>query len=81
MGSDTSTAWYHSVGIQLPRACMSDTSIIAWYCELLSVSIACALRLGVASIGILLYWKWLTLYGKNISGVGQVPMDGSHPRP
>ena len=55
MGSDISTAWYQSIGIRLPRACMSNTSVIAWYRELLSVSIVCALRWGVASVGILLY--------------------------
>ena len=81
MGSDTSIAWYQSIGRQLPRACMLDTSIIAWYRELLSVSIACALRWGVASVEILLYWAWLTLYGKNISGARQAPVDGFLPGP
>ena len=60
---------------------MSDTSIIASYRELLSVSIACALRWGLASIGILLYWVWLTLYGKNILDVAQALVGGSHPGP
>ena len=81
MGSDTSIAWYHSIGIRLPRACMFDTSVIAWCRELLSVSIACALRWGVTFVGILLYWAWLTLYGKNILGAGQAPVSGSHPGP
>ena len=75
----TSTAWYHSVGIRLPRACMSGTSVISWYHELLDVNISCGLRWRVASIGILLYWAWLTLYGKNISGAGQTLMGNSHP--
>ena len=57
---------------------MSDTSIIAWYRELLSVSIACPLRWGLAFIGILLYWVWLTLYGKNILDVVQALLGGSH---
>ena len=48
-------AWYQSIGIRLPRDCMSDTNVITWYRELLSVSIACALRWGVAYVGILLY--------------------------
>ena len=69
MGFDTSIAWYQSVGIRLPGAYMSG--VIAWYDELLNVSIACALRWGVASVGILLYWAWLTLYRKNISGAGK----------
>ena len=58
---------------------MSGTNIIAWFHELLNVNISCALRWGVASIGILLYWAWLTLYGKNISDAGQAPIGGSHP--
>ena len=45
------------------------------------VNIACAIRRGVASVGIILYWAWLTLYGKNISGMGHVPVGGSHPGP
>ena len=32
--------------------------------ELSKVNIACALRWGVASVGIKPYWAWLTLYGK-----------------
>ena len=58
---------------------MLDTNVIAWYRELLSVSITCALRWGVAFVGILLYWVWLTLYRKNISGTRQAPVGGSHP--
>ena len=38
MGSDT------SIGRRLPKAYMSDTSVIAWFRELLSVSIAYAFR-------------------------------------
>ena len=49
------TIWHQNIGIRSPKACMSDTSVIAWCRELLSVSIACALGWGVASIGILLY--------------------------
>ena len=48
---------------------------------IVKVNIACALRWRVASIGIILYWTWLTLYGKNILGTGHVPMGGSHPGP
>ena len=44
MGSDTSIAWYQSIDIRLPRACIYDTSVIDWCHELLYVGIACALR-------------------------------------
>ena len=57
---------------------MSDTSAIAWCRELLSVSIACPLKWRVASVGILLYCAWLTLYGKNISSAGQALVGDSH---
>ena len=30
--------------------------------NLWNMTIACELRLGVASVGIFLYWAWLTLY-------------------
>ena len=38
-----------------------------------NMTIACALRWGVASIGNILYWVWLTLYGKTfqVRGVNQ----------
>ena len=48
---------------------------------IVKVNIACALRWRVASIGIILYWTWLTLSGKNILGTGHVPVGGSHPGP
>ena len=35
------------------------------------VNIACAIRWRVISVGIILYWVLITLYGKNISGAGQ----------
>ena len=44
----------------------------------MNVNIACALRSGVASLGITLLGV-AHLYGKNISGVGHAPMDVSHP--
>ena len=44
----------------------------------MNVNIACALRWGVASVGITLL-SVAYLYGKNISGAGHAPMDGSHP--
>ena len=81
MGSDTSTTWYQSISIRLPTACMFDPNVIAWCHVLLSVGSVYALRWGVASVGSLLYWVWLTLYGKNISGARQAPMGSSHPGP
>ena len=38
-------------------------------CECM-VNIACALRWGVASVGIILYWAWLTLHGKTFQVQG-----------
>ena len=35
----------------------------------------------VAIVEGILYWAWLTLYGKNILGVEQTPVDDTHSRP
>ena len=42
-----------------------DCIILFGMCELWNMTIACALRWGVALVGSLLYWAWLTLYGKH----------------
>ena len=39
--------------------------ILFGICELWNITIACALRWGVALVGSLLYLAWLTLYGKH----------------
>ena len=49
-------------------------------CELLSVSIACAFRWGVASIGFTLL-SVAHLIWKNILGAGSTSVDGAHARP
>ena len=38
--------------------------------NLWNMTIACALRWGVASVGNILYWAWLTLYGKTFQAQG-----------
>ena len=47
---------------------------------IVKVNIACALRLGVASIGITLLGVAHPIWD-NISGAGNAPLDGSHPEP
>ena len=39
--------------------------------NLWNMTIAYALRWGVASIGNILYWAWLTLYGKTFQVLGE----------
>ena len=38
--------------------------------NLWNMNIACALKWGVASVGNILYWAWLTLYGKTFQVQG-----------
>ena len=46
----------------------------------MNVNIACALRWGVASVGITLLSMAHPIW-ENISGAGYTLVDGSHPRP
>ena len=48
-------------------------------CKVLKVNIACALRWGVASVGITLLGM-AHLIWDNISSAGHTPVGGSHPR-
>ena len=39
------------------------------------MNIACAFRWGVALVGGIPYWAWLTFYGNTLTGTGSILVD------
>ena len=68
----------HLIACRIPTL---DCIILFEMCELWNMTIACALRWGVALVGSLLYWAQLTLHGIPLSGAGSKPVDDAHSRP
>ena len=59
-------SWHDMQDSIVEIACFTwDVNVILW-----NMTIACALRWGVASLGNILYWAWLTLCGKTFQVQG-----------
>ena len=67
-------AWH--VGFHIELTCSYWNVIVN-----VEVNIACTLRWGVALVGDIPFWEWLTLYGTTLTSTGSISVDGTQTGP